>query len=196
MTKTLVCAAVLGVSVFGQDAVVEKKMAEAKAQLDGQVKIMSTSMIAGPTVKGAPYSAQAVNEMVQTLADGNRITNTSSTMLYRDSQGRERREEGGGREIVITDPVEGTSYVLDTRNKVARKSAPRTFSFSTGASNTTAGPVIMTDNHVFVTSLSGNGARHLPSPARRSGPTNRTGRPIIWACRLLRAWRRRGLVLR
>jgi hypothetical protein len=98
----------------------EKKLAEAKAQ------ILTTQMIAGKTVKGAPYSAQAVNETVQVLADGNRIKRTNSTVLYRDSQGRERREEAVGsdgvpRSILISDPSEGVSYMLEPRSKVARK---------------------------------------------------------------------------
>src|SRR5262249_53311348 len=44
-------------------------------------------------VKGAPYSAEAVNESTQVLADGTRIVNHSSSVIYRDSEGRERREE-------------------------------------------------------------------------------------------------------
>ena len=37
-------------------------------------------------MKGAPYSAEAVNETIQTLADGNRIVQHSSAMQYRDSE--------------------------------------------------------------------------------------------------------------
>src|SRR3979409_2020355 len=44
-------------------------------------------------VKGAPYSAQAVTEMTQILSDGNRIVNTSSAAVYRDGEGRTRREQ-------------------------------------------------------------------------------------------------------
>ena len=62
-----------GISLSAQDTeMASKKLAEAKVQLD-QAMVLSTTMINGPTVKGAPYSAQAVNEMVQVLADGNRI---------------------------------------------------------------------------------------------------------------------------
>src|SRR2546422_8763429 len=43
-------------------------------------------------VKGAPFSAVAVSETTQTLADGNRIHRTTQTALFRDSQGRTRRE--------------------------------------------------------------------------------------------------------
>src|SRR5262245_33219703 len=41
-------------------------------------------------VKNAPYTATAVTESTQTLADGNRIVHKSSTFLARDSQGRTR----------------------------------------------------------------------------------------------------------
>jgi hypothetical protein len=87
----------------------------------------------GKPVKGAPYSAQAVTESTQTLPDGNRIVNRSSATLYRDSEGRTRREQtlksiGGmtaGAEpvqtILISDPVAGVSYTLDPANKTARK---------------------------------------------------------------------------
>jgi hypothetical protein len=122
-------------------------------------------MINGPTVKGAPYSAEAVNEMVQTLADGNKITNTSSSMLYRDSQGRERREERNGRSVFITDPVEGVSYMLQTNAKVARKTEPRQVTITTEGRGPNVGvgvgvgrgDVAMTENHVFVMSSPGGG---------------------------------------
>src|ERR1700693_471541 len=112
MMKIALCGAFIGVmSLSAQEdpAVLKKKMAEVQAQIN-EVKVLGGSMINGPTVKGAPYSAQVVNEMVQTLSDNNHIKNTSSSMLYRDSQGRERREESAGgtvRSVFITDPVEG-----------------------------------------------------------------------------------------
>jgi hypothetical protein len=170
MTKIARFGSIIGVvigvvSLSAQDtAAVEKKLAEAKAQLDG-FKVMGASMINGPTVKGAPYSAEAVNEMVQTLADGNKITNTSSSMLYRDSQGRERREERMGRSVFISDPVEGVSYMLETNSKVARKTEPHQVMITTGGRGGNVGmgvgvgrgDVSMTENHVFVTSASGTG---------------------------------------
>ena len=93
----------------------------------------------GKTVKGAPYSAEAVTESVQTLADGNRIVNKFTSQVYRDSEGRTRREQtlkglggvGTGEEplqtIFINDPVAGTSYSLDTRSHIAHKSMPFNF---------------------------------------------------------------------
>ena len=54
----------------------------------GGFQFISTQMISGPAVKGAPYSAEAVTETIQTLPDGNRIVNRLSSMQYRDSEGR------------------------------------------------------------------------------------------------------------
>ena len=88
------------------------------------------------TVKNAPYSAEAVTEVTQVLADGNRINRKTSTTLYRDSQGRTRREQslgaigpwatepaGGQRSVVIQDPVAGVTYILDPAARTARKLA-------------------------------------------------------------------------
>jgi hypothetical protein len=84
-------------------------------------------------VKGAPYSAQAVTEMTQILGDGNRIVNTSSSAVYRDGQGRTRREQtlkaignfsAHGQPfqtISINDPVAGVAYVLEPHSQTARK---------------------------------------------------------------------------
>jgi hypothetical protein len=84
-------------------------------------------------VKGAPYSAQAVTETTQVLSDGNRIVNSSSSSVYRDSEGRTRREQSlraignfspSGEPfttIAINDPVAGVSYVLEPDSRTARK---------------------------------------------------------------------------
>jgi hypothetical protein len=87
----------------------------------------------GKTVTGAPFSATISTETTQTLQDGNVIHRTSQGAIYRDSQGRTRREmtmtgfgplatSGEPRTMVsISDPVAGTHFVLDTTNKVAHK---------------------------------------------------------------------------
>ena len=99
----------------------------------------------GELVKGAPYSAQAVTESTQTLSDGNRIVNKQTTSIYRDSEGRTRREMtlrgfgifGAGGDglqtIFISDPVAGVSYTLDPRSHVARKMPAFRFEFKTAA---------------------------------------------------------------
>jgi hypothetical protein len=73
-------------------------------------------------VKNAPYTATAVTEMTQSLADGNRIVNKTTSSVARDSQGRTRREEtignvGGlqlkaAKIVSIHDPAAGTSFVV------------------------------------------------------------------------------------
>ena len=74
--------------------------------------------------KNAPYSAEAVTESVQALADGNRIVTRSTTRIFRDSEGRTRREQlnPAGTDVVtinISDPVAGTTYVLDPATHMA-----------------------------------------------------------------------------
>jgi hypothetical protein len=93
----------------------------------------------GKLVKGAPYSAEAITESTQTLSDGNRIVNKSTASIYRDSEGRTRREQtlkaigpfandgAPWQTIHISDPVAAVSYVLDPRAQVARKMPPMRF---------------------------------------------------------------------
>src|SRR5438128_44351 len=78
------------------------------------------------TLKGAPYSAEIVNDRTQTLADGNRIAQHSTGRVYRDAEGRVRREEdrpSGEPAVSITDPVAGVSWSLDPETHVAWKTA-------------------------------------------------------------------------
>lgn len=95
----------------------------------------------GKLVKGAPYSAQAVTESTNTLGDGNRIVHKSTSAIYRDSEGRTRREHSlraigafaadgeQSQTIFISDPVSGNSYALDTRAQTANKMPPLRFKF-------------------------------------------------------------------
>ena len=88
---------------------------------------------AGKVVTGAPYSAQAITEHTQVLADGNTIHTTTTANVYRDSQGRTRREqelgaigpwaaEGGPHKMIaISDPVARAIYMLNPKNQVARQ---------------------------------------------------------------------------
>lgn len=84
-------------------------------------------------VKGAPYSADETTQSVQTLADGNRITNTTTAHIDRDSQGRIRREvsipahgsDGQSHTLItISDPIAGLTYSLDPQTKTAVKMTP------------------------------------------------------------------------
>jgi hypothetical protein len=77
-------------------------------------------------VKGAPYSAEAVTETLQVLGDGNRIARKSVTRIYRDSEGRTRRENlntnGEVIAINISDPVGESQYTLNPATKTAYRS--------------------------------------------------------------------------
>ena len=78
----------------------------------------------GRVVKGMPYSAEIVTESVQTLGDGNRIVHRTTSRVYRDGEGRVRREEDRASAspiITITDPVARKSFTLDTASKTARE---------------------------------------------------------------------------
>jgi hypothetical protein len=83
-------------------------------------------------VKGAPYSATITNESVQTLADGNRIVQTSTGTTARDSLGRTRQDTvlpaignlsaaDAPHLVFIQDPVEQVSYTLNLTDKTAQK---------------------------------------------------------------------------
>ena len=103
---------------------------------DGNFLFIASESFEGKVVKGAPYSAEAVTEHIQTLSDGNRIVNKFTSTVYRDSEGRTRREQtlkglgvlGTGHEplqtISINDPVAGVAYSLDSRSHTAVKSTP------------------------------------------------------------------------
>ncbi len=87
----------------------------------------------GKIVKGAPFSATALTESTQVLADGTRITRKMSATLARDSAGRTRREtrlESIGplpiagpppHLIFINDVVAGAVYMLNVGERLARK---------------------------------------------------------------------------
>jgi hypothetical protein len=105
-------------------------------QTAGQVAIAGGAFdkASGPVV-GAPYSATITNESVQTLADGNRIVQTSTGSTARDSQGRTRQDTvlpaignlsaaNAPHLVFIHDPVAQTSYSLNLTDKTAHKMPP------------------------------------------------------------------------
>src|SRR5207245_10330283 len=84
-----------------------------------------------------PVLREAGHESSQTLADDNRIVHSATTKLYRNSEGRLRREmlngSGGilgtsfsyGTGVTITDPVGGSMYLLNDKLKTAEQSLLR-----------------------------------------------------------------------
>lgn len=107
----------LGVFANAQDAKVVTELAASSEKM----------------VKNSPFSADAVSESVQTLADGNRIVRNSSSKLYRNGEGRFRREmtsgSGGmlgslysyGQGVTLLDPVGGFRYMIDPDMKTTRQ---------------------------------------------------------------------------
>ena len=100
---------------------------------DSNFVFIASESFGGKVVKGAPYSGEAVTETIQTLSDGNRIVNRMTSSVYRDSEGRTRREQtlkglgilGGGEEplqtIFINDAVAG---VTPAGNVITKQSIP------------------------------------------------------------------------
>jgi len=89
----------------------------------------------GAPVVGAPYSATITNESVQTLADGNRITQSFGGSIARDSQGRIRQDAplptignlaaaNPPHIVFVRDPVAQVSYTLNLTDKTAQKMPP------------------------------------------------------------------------
>jgi hypothetical protein len=135
MFKKIAAAALFTTSLFGQFA--SDREMKLKAELDSQMHLISSdSASSGPTVAGAPYSADETTTTTQTLFDGNRIVHTSTTKVFRDQQGRTRVERNlinigtqaagfPSVSIVINDPVAGVHYNLQPENKTAVKIALR-----------------------------------------------------------------------
>jgi hypothetical protein len=83
-------------------------------------------------ITGIPYSAEEVTETTQTLPDGTHIKRQQRIKIFRDSEGRSRREyfeaqkESEGQDdspqsVRIIDPVAGVSYSLNPHDHTARK---------------------------------------------------------------------------
>jgi hypothetical protein len=153
VTRIITIGAALAAAMFAQDPVPDK--AQVRVEVRGMIQdkleaamgqtfeFIGGQLLGGNPVKGQPYSAEAVTESTQTLADGSHIVNRSSSMIYRDSEGRERREQSIGKlgawsaegapatAIFISDPVAKVSYSLNPKEHTARKMpAPATLTIS------------------------------------------------------------------
>jgi hypothetical protein len=118
-------------------------------------------------VAGAPFSADAVTEFTQVLANGQRIYRKSTSAMYRDSAGRTRREQtieaigslGSAAEakqtILINDPMANVSYILNPENHTAvKRTIPAGMSGVATAADATK---------VFQASVSGRGQGSMSS---------------------------------
>jgi hypothetical protein len=101
----------------------------------GNMDFMAREM-GSKVVTGAPFTAQAVTQTTQTLSTGTHISRNLTATLYRDSEGRTRRDEtmggagplassGGAKRqmVLIHDPVAAAAYALNPQNKTAHKMA-------------------------------------------------------------------------
>jgi hypothetical protein len=116
----ILAAAVLPASAQDQPGLAERRAMEvSKAQLEGKLR----AAVEMRTTAGAPYSAEATTEFVQVLQDGNRIARKSVVRVYRDSEGRVRREnvtlDGRLESVTIVDPVAGNSVILNPETRSA-----------------------------------------------------------------------------
>lgn len=150
----LLCATFFAAgSVSAQDEKEKKTIAaegKSPTYISRASKELAVAAGSPKVVKNAPFSAEAVSESIQTLADGNRITKKSTVKMYRDSEGRFRREslgDGSGSSrgisgftavystgvmpmvapygfsdtVSIYDPVAGVRYTLYPPDKTARR---------------------------------------------------------------------------
>lgn len=122
-----------------------EKVAAIAKKLDAEISVADAKMrvpLEGGVVTGAPYSAEVITESVQVLGDGNRIVRRTTGRVYRDGQGRTRREEdrepGHVAVISISDPVAKVAYSLDPDAKSAWKmeTAARTYEWKIATAST------------------------------------------------------------
>lgn len=119
--------ATMSAATFGQDT----PKPTPKGDEPHVAKILAEMYAKHGAVKNSPFSADEENESVQTLADGNRIVRRSTGKIYRNSEGRVRREMKGGQGgmfgsyfmfgdgVSIAHPAMGHKYLLDDALKTA-----------------------------------------------------------------------------
>jgi hypothetical protein len=122
----------LGVTVAAQDHVTFQSAGTFGTFQGPAMDVVALDPLSmGPLVPDAPYSAEAVTEFTQVLADGNRIERRTTGKVARNSQGGVRREQGisfgplaaqNSQPIVtIDDPANGMHVMLNYDSKVASR---------------------------------------------------------------------------
>ena len=129
-TRILILFAIAGIVIAPSSAQVLMQGTSGANSFSGTASFPPAHLI-GPTVAGAPYSGEEVNENVHILADGTRITQKNMMRkVWRDSEGRIRTERPLGMGpnetsmpliIEIMDPIAGFQYTLDTQKKVTHR---------------------------------------------------------------------------
>jgi hypothetical protein len=170
VTMAMLCAAAT-VGSPAQESAGVKIAAEQAATLENKLQFARVA-VESKLTKNAPYSAEAVTESTQLLADGNRIVTKGATRVIRDSEARTRREQlnQAGTDavnITISDPVAGNTYILDPATHMAFRNgfimatptgvATATFSArgrggrgSGGGTQATDGTVVVTAHEIEV----------------------------------------------
>src|SRR6204780_400878 len=125
MQRTLILALLTSCCVFAQPQ--SNRVFISSGAVSGAFQRLSAT-----PVQGAPYSATITNESVRTLADGNRIVQTSTGTTARDSLGRTRQDAplppignmapaDAPHIVFLQDPVAQLSYTLNLTDKTAVK---------------------------------------------------------------------------
>jgi hypothetical protein len=127
MKHSWMVVTVLGLSVA--PAFAQERVMFMTPDTQSMAPLRASTVVESRITTGRPYSAEATTEFVQVLGDGNKIARRSTVRIYRDSEGRTRREElasdGTVKSISIYDPVAHVSYVLDPSTRTARRSPIR-----------------------------------------------------------------------
>jgi hypothetical protein len=127
-------AVVLMLSTAAAWCAVAQEKGEVVFQSGGAVGVGIGEKVSRTPILGAPYTATVTNESLQTLADGNRITQSSSGTTARDSQGRTRQDAplpaignmsaaNAPHLVFINDPVGQKRYTLNLTEKTAQSFA-------------------------------------------------------------------------
>lgn len=71
-------------------------------------------------IRGVPFQTEVRVKSLSLQRDHTITTRTSTYVIYRDNDGRTRRDAKGGSVSLVNDPIDG-SYVFDHRSKTVRK---------------------------------------------------------------------------
>src|ERR1035441_2833767 len=153
---------VFGAAAQDPDAASKEALAKAKAEAgaqSGTVQMKMVGAVRGNAVAGAPYSGEEINETNQTLADGTRIHRETKTTVYRDSEGRTRRESPDN--ITITDPVASVTYFLDPKTMTGQKLAMVGGSYTFMRSGSFGGTLAPPGPSTFTVTYGGDGPARM-----------------------------------
>ena len=126
----------IGVTSSAQNVIQYRSDAVTFEGAQGGIGVIAVDPVdVGQTVIDAPFSADAVTEVTQVLADGNRIEQRTSASIARNSDGATRREQTGlalgalvapnsPPIVTITDPKSGVHLTLNYDQKIAHRMRP------------------------------------------------------------------------